>query len=260
MAAATGTIVYGPDRDGGTCFVDTRDWLGDPRARAIAMPRCESWRCATCARTARRRRRTSPPGRASASGTPSAHGHRSPTVSSRSPTRLMRHGRCDALGSPNRRMSYGSSPPSTSTSWAGATVRSPSPGPSTLGQPRGRHDPPRAHPRRTGRGDVGHRRRTTASGAVRAAGAIDPPAGRRRISASNASSPAPLPLGEMNIPRLRQSRPSIPGPLIVVRLPPPAPGWRIRCGRGCRSCGPRRCCRRPSSCRPPSPSRTRPSC
>ena len=32
MAAATGTIVYGPDRDSDTCFVDTADWLGDPPA------------------------------------------------------------------------------------------------------------------------------------------------------------------------------------------------------------------------------------
>ena len=31
MAAATGAIVYGPDRDGDPCFVGTRDWLGDPR-------------------------------------------------------------------------------------------------------------------------------------------------------------------------------------------------------------------------------------
>ena len=30
MAAATGAIVYGPDRDGDNCFVETRDWLGDP--------------------------------------------------------------------------------------------------------------------------------------------------------------------------------------------------------------------------------------
>jgi hypothetical protein len=30
MAAATGAIVYGPDRDGDPCYVSTRDWLGAP--------------------------------------------------------------------------------------------------------------------------------------------------------------------------------------------------------------------------------------
>ncbi len=30
MAAATGVVVYGPDRDGDACFVSTRDWLGSP--------------------------------------------------------------------------------------------------------------------------------------------------------------------------------------------------------------------------------------
>ena len=168
LAASRGLIVLGPVLPDGHGFVLARDWLEPSGSPArTATPRSPSWRGATCAATARRRRTTSPRGRGSAlraaraafaaiAGELAADGELADAA-----------GR-DAPAGPSRRACC---PPTTPTCWAGATGRSRS-RPSTRAASirAAAIDPRDGDRRRPRRRDVDRARRHGPARAVRAAG------------------------------------------------------------------------------------------
>ena len=182
MAAATGAIVYGPDRDGDACFVGTRDWLGAPRP---PRDRDEALR-ELAIRYLRAHGPAAPPDLAVWSGLGARDAKRAWSSIADRLVPLPGCARCgvDAPGRAHRRTRERRAAPAgvrrVPAGLARPFVR-PRVGACRLGQPRWRHDPPGADRRWPGRGDLANRRPATPARTVRAADAIDPAAGRRRV-------------------------------------------------------------------------------
>ena len=175
MAAATGAIVYGPDRDGESCFVSTRDWLDDPHT---PRDRDDSLR-ELAIRYLRAHGPAAPQDLAAWSGL-GVKGHQAGVVFDRRPPGpVPRSAGCgvDAPGLAHRRTRERRAAPAgvrrVPAGLARPFVR-PRAGTGQLRQPRRRHDPPGADRRRAGRSNLANRRTATGARSLRAADASRP--------------------------------------------------------------------------------------